>query len=314
MLEKEIIKKLEIIKIAMSLNEEDIIELQIKKLQEYVLEDKVKDILSSLASDKNLNLIILEIDEYINENMEYIDRDVETEILKSQLKANEYKLQSLIDKKEYYLNDVSNFNKQYHLKVGYIVKKIFHSYTIKLEKIIKYTSNILQKDTIYYQEIKETFSVLELQKEDIQNKLKELDEFDSEYDENYEKYKEIKIKLDTTEAEIEQYRKKIKELRVEIDYFQEQSSKLKSDFNYFNDNTKVIINDDTDFIVFNDAITSKNKLRKRIAFLIREIDKIEQEIEEIEESEVFITIKSIDDKEKYFDALKYHFEEKLNSL
>jgi len=314
MLEKEIIKKLEIIKIAMSLNEEDIIELQIKKLQEYVLEDKVKEILSSLASDKDLNVIFLEIDEYIKENVEYIDRDVETEILKFQLKANEYKLQHLITKKENHLNDMSNFNKKYHLKVGYIVKKILHSYTIKLEKTIKHTSKILQKDTIYYQEIKETFSVLELKKENIQKKLKELDEFDSEYDENYDKYREVKIKLDTTETEIEEYRKKIKKLRDEIDLFQKKSLKLKSDSKYFNDESKIIINDDLEFIIFNDAITNKNKLRKRIAFLLREINKLEQEIEEIGKSEIFITIKSIDDIEKYFDALKYQFEEKYNCL
>ncbi len=82
---QEILKRLRIIKLCIETNDLLVMELQIKSIRKYLVDDELKDILKDILND-NLKNIIIRIDSYISdnkhskiifENDEYIDIKIE---------------------------------------------------------------------------------------------------------------------------------------------------------------------------------------------------------------------------------------------
>ncbi len=176
----------------------------------------------------------------VNKDIEVV-QDKELEKLKKELKKLENKLQELIEKKVECLNDIEEFNQQYNLQLGELIKsilnlkkEILHHKTIKKRTCKdQYQEDFKTledtKDTIY--ELKETLAQLEEQ-------LDKLDEDDENYNELLEAHEELQKALDGLEKDLisqEEELQKTKSL-MENDELDEEYEEVKSQYEeYTND-------------------------------------------------------------------------------
>ena len=114
----QILKRLEIIKSSIAIAEDEIIELQMMKLEKLDVDEDVKHILKHLESFCYGDAVS-EIDSYLKKYSGVVGYvDVELQSLKLELKALESELQELSQQKQESLNDIDEFNTMYSLRLG----------------------------------------------------------------------------------------------------------------------------------------------------------------------------------------------------
>ena len=141
----EILKRLEIIKSSIAIDDEDIIELQVMKLNKLSPNIEIKNIISKLENHE-YSSALFDIENYLKRYssvVEYIDTEVQS--LKLELKSLENKLQTLSEQKIEYLNDIEEFNTLYNLHLGELLKDI-----LNLKKEILYKQTIKQQEKTKY--------------------------------------------------------------------------------------------------------------------------------------------------------------------
>jgi len=121
---QQILKRLELIKTSITIDDLEIIELQINKLLSLQIDDEVKAIIAKL-NDNDFGTAIVELEEYIKKfSGVVVYENKEIQGLKLELKVLENKLQKLSSIKNDYLHDIHEFNTQYNLRLGEIISKI----------------------------------------------------------------------------------------------------------------------------------------------------------------------------------------------
>jgi hypothetical protein len=122
----EIIKRLEIIKSSILIEDIEIIELQIMKLSSQNIDVDVKNIILKLENSE-YSLALDLIENYISQHTGLVlYEDKELLSLKFELKQLEIKFQDLIEEKTKYLNEIDEFNKEYNLHLGELIKYILN--------------------------------------------------------------------------------------------------------------------------------------------------------------------------------------------
>ena len=120
----QIIKRLEIIKSSILIEDIEIIELQIMKLNSLKIDENVQEIIKKLKNSEYL-LALEKIESFISRySGVVVYQDKELLSLKFSLKQLEIKLQELIEEKIEYLKNIEEFNKEYNLHLGDIIKTI----------------------------------------------------------------------------------------------------------------------------------------------------------------------------------------------
>ena len=103
---KQILKRLELIKTAISIEDEEIVELQVMKLNSMACDEEVLEILVKLEN-KDYGNVVVEIEQYLQcYSGVVVYEDKELQGLRLELKALEKKFQDLNGKKNEYLNDI----------------------------------------------------------------------------------------------------------------------------------------------------------------------------------------------------------------
>jgi myosin heavy subunit len=213
----QILKRLELIKTSISIEDHEIIELQVSKLSTMSIDDDVKSILDKL-SNNDFGGVILDIESYLTRySGVVIYEDKEIQGLKMELKVLESQLQDLSEQKSEYLNELNEFNTQYTLRLGDLIQNI-----LKIKKDIQYRFFKAKEDTFQsvmdeYEEAKEEYQELKNQKEELEKELSEIDEFDDRYDDLYEELQKLKVELEAKEQEVNQKRKKAKEAKEKFE-------------------------------------------------------------------------------------------------
>lgn len=214
---QQILNRLELIKTSIALEDHEIIELQISKLSTMSVDNDVKNILDKLA-DNDFGSVIVDIENYLTRySGVVIYGDQEIQGLKLELKVLENQLQELSEQKNEYLNEISEFNIQYTLRLGYLIQSI-----LKIKKDIQWRFLQAKEDAFQnvmdeYEEAKEEYQDLKAQKEELEKELSEIDEFDDRYDGLYEEIQELKVELEAKEQEVNLKRKKAKEAKEEFE-------------------------------------------------------------------------------------------------
>ena len=217
---KQIIKRLEIIKSSIAIDDEDIIELQVIKLKELDTDSGVKNILKKLEN-QDYGSAMNDIENYIKQHtgiVEYVDSEVIG--LKLELKSLEKKLQSLSQEKTEYLNDIEEFNTQYNIHLGEITRNI-----LNLKKDILYKQTQKQQklkdkykeDNQIYQDSKDTIEEIKESIRDLEELLKEIDENDENYDEILRAYNDLKKELNDLEDDLINQELELKKIRENLD-------------------------------------------------------------------------------------------------
>jgi len=214
---QQILKRLEIIKTGIAIEDMEIITLQLDKLNAIDLDDEVQSILEKIKNDDFAN-VVADIEAYLGKFSGLVPYEDEEVIgLKLELKVLESKLHALSERRNEYSNDINEFNTQYSLILGEIITKI-----LDLERQMLYMETI-EKELVFnkvkdsYVECKNELEALKAQRDVLETQLKEMDEFDDAYTEVYEALQNIKVQIDEKEKELFEKREKTKEAKIEID-------------------------------------------------------------------------------------------------
>ncbi len=227
----QIIKRLELIKTAIAIEDEEIIELQVVKLSTLDIDNKVANILTMIESG-DYGKVAIAIEDYINKySGVVVYEDAEVQGLRLELKALEKKLRKLSEEKTETLNSIDEFNSQYNLNLGELLQEVL---SIR-KKILK--QKALQKEQEYVQ-VKEDYdeAVYELEevekrKEDIAQKLQDADLDD--YDELFEELKNVKQEYDEVKETVEEKEKIYEELKEEKEKEQAEHTQAEEEYEEF---------------------------------------------------------------------------------
>ena len=276
-------KRLKLLSLALEYEDYDIVEILISKILEINdLDNKVVDIITNVEFNLRFHQFehsLNEISDYLNKKLQQSTTiikydDIELLELKQELKKLEIKFQELIEQKTEYLNDIEEFNTQYNIHLGELIrtilnlkKEILYKKTIKhqkLKKQFKANKNICDETKQTIDELKNT--VVEL--EEI---LENIDEDDENYEEIKSAYDEIKEELENLEDELiiqEEELEKIKEKIEEDEVFEEEYEEAKSTYEEFDNEYEHIKDTQKDVQKLNDEDKKELKsLYKRAAKL-----------------------------------------------
>ena len=234
----QILKRLEIIKSSIAIEDEEIIELQVMKLQKLDIDDYIKAIVAYLEA-MNYTKAMKAIEAYTlrySGVVEYVDSEVQG--LKLELKSLESKLQELVEQKTEYLNDIEEFNREYNLHLGKLVKDI-----LNLKKEILYKKTIkqqkqkakYQEDIQTFQESKETIDELKSTIGELEDALESIDEDNENYDELTQAYRELKEELEKLEDELELQEEELEKAKefIEDESIEQEYEEVKSHYEEF---------------------------------------------------------------------------------
>ncbi len=213
----QIVKRLELIKTGISLEDEEIIELQVRKIKSLDYDADVADILDKLEQD-DFSRAVIGIEKYINSHtgmMPFVD--VEIQGLKLELKALERHLQRLDEIRNDYITDIDDFNREYSLNLGEIIQKVLSLREERLYQQIFTLEKEFEARKEEYQKAKKEIDDIRQQVDELEDELEQLDVFSEEYDEKYEDYQNLKEKLEEKEKELNEKRKEAKQAKEEFD-------------------------------------------------------------------------------------------------
>ncbi|MEA3314805.1 MAG: hypothetical protein U9Q30_02965 [Campylobacterota bacterium] len=348
---KEIIKRLEIIKTSITIEDEEIIELQIMKLNKLDTNSEADEIITRL-NDSDYSSAIVLIENYIQKyNGLVVYEDKEIQGLKLELKVLESKLQSLSENKDELLNTINEFNIEYNLKLGDIIRDI-----LDIQNEILYKEYIAKNK--HYQALKE-------KTQELKKKLNDLDPLeDDEYDEVYEEFKESKKKYQDAKDEFDKQEKDYNDSKSEYEEFNKEYEDIKENTKELNKDDKKelkklykmaaklchpdIVDDEfkekahnimqelndayskkdlnkikeilyslengDGFEVSSEVINNSELLKAKIEELKEHIESVTTEIDNIKNSDSYKSIIDIDDWEDYFKSLKSNLQNQYENL
>ena len=212
----KILKRLELIKTSISLEDEEIIELQIMKLQKMDVDIYVLAIIK-LLEDFNFSKALLGIEAYIAKKHGLIVfEDTQVQALKLELKTFEIKLEKLTARKSVCEIEIDNFHNAYQLNLGELIKSI-----LGLRKSILSVQVEAKKQTVEnvksdYHTIKNDVQSLKNKINEIEDELDLLDEFSDEFDALYDCYQDLKNELQALEDLLKEKRREAKNAQTEF--------------------------------------------------------------------------------------------------
>lgn len=307
----QILKRLELIKTAITIEDEEIIELQVMKLNATACDSEVKEILAQIKSS-NYGDVALLIESYITKySGVVVYEDKELQGLKLELKILENKLQELSQERDEYSNELHEFNTQYTLKLGELIRNI-----LNLRKEILYKQTIKKEQK--YQKTKAEYEELKSQKEKLEESLDGLDEFDDAYDEIYEELQELNTKLNEKRKQTKKEKEEIKEDPKYQEYTQskEEYEEFSNDYEEIKNEKRFEIDEDEKKelkklykkagklchpdIVVDELKEQATEIMKELnnAYATKNLSKVKEILNALESGIVFVVASdSIDDKD-----------------
>lgn len=277
---QQILKRLEIIKSSIAIEDEEIIELQMTKLSNMPIDDSVRNILLKLSNSDYSNAL-LDVEAYITKYSGLVlYEDKELGGMKLELKVLESKLQEMSEEKNDYLNEMNEFNVQYNLHLGEVIRKILE---LKKEILFRQTE---QKKAIIdeaYERRNDAQSNIDELKEEMVNLKRELDAMDvldDNYDEIFEQFKNLKEKYKEQLDELNKLQEEVDDLQSEFDNSEEFKTyeDAKNDYQSFSSDYEAIVKEER--FELNDEELQELKKAYRKASKLCHPDTVSDELKE----------------------------------
>ena len=290
----KIIKRLELIKSLIALEEEEEIATHINKLQQMQLDDDAKNIIA-LIENKSYSLAIEAINNFNNKYQQlttYIDPQIQA--LKLEAKALEIELNALSNEKADAEKLIHSFNVRHNQELGELILKILQHRkqqakgTPQQEETEQDYNNY---NTDYETTKNQTIATLT---EDEQKELKD-------------KYRKAS-KLCHPDVVSEEQKELATKLFAELSAAYE-----KNDLARVNEILENLENGNF-FVSKSDTINEKILLQAEIEKLRMKLNELKQELQIIKESETYKTIATINDWDSYFSNTKKQLMEQANEL
>ena len=289
-----IIKRLEIIKNFILLEDIDDISIAVEKLKIYQFNEDVKTIITSI-SNKEFAKAITTIQEFINSYQQItIWNDPEIAGIKLEIKILESQINAFDNEKIELEKVISDFQHRHTIELGEVILEV-----LRLRKI-KYKNH--KKET----EAEEDFNNYSKQYETEKDKKQfELDE--EEKLELKKKFRKATTMCHPDKVSEEQ-KAEAEEIFIELKkaYDEHDLEKVNQLLHDLENGKK--------FVSQADSISEKEKLKITLEKLKQKLKGIENEIISLKESEIFTTINNITNWDNYFTETKTQLEEELQNL
>jgi DNA repair exonuclease SbcCD ATPase subunit len=243
---QKIIKRLELIKNSIALEDEEIIEIQLIRLQQMELDEPVRAIINSI-NRREFSSVITDIDRYIDQfRGMVVYEDGELYGLRLELKVLEGQVEELADQRNDLQFQLDQFNYHYQLQLGELIQGILKVREgIQLAKI-RQQQKYFQQQVIAYHRLKDEVVAIKQRKVELENELELCDEFSDEYDRLYESIQEIQDELRQNEKMLHQQRQQAKTAKENLEespeYESYQDAKQESD--QFNQHYQEVVTED----------------------------------------------------------------------
>lgn len=294
----KIIKRLEIIKNFVILEEIDEISRSASKLEQYIFNSDIDEIID-LIQKENFGDAIHKIESFINKNQQLsIWTDPEIAALKLEIKNIE--------------NQINAFDNE-KIELEKILADFQHQHSIELGEIIL---DILKLRRIKFKDDKEKFEEAKRDEEEYQGQFEAEKEKDIQ-NLSEEQKKELKNKY--RKATILCHPDKFSNEPIEVQKQAESIFKELNEANAKNDLarvTEILENLEKGILKAEkgESISDKEILRATIDRLKAKLKKIESEILSIKRSDTFKTVTSIEDWDLYFERTKEKLKSELEEL
>ena len=289
-----IIKRLEIIKNFILLEDIDDISIAVEKLKIYQFNEDVRTIISSI-SNKEYAKAITTIQEFINSHQQItIWNDPEIAGIKLEIKILESQINAFDNEKIELEKVISDFQHRHTIELGEVILEV-----LRLRKI-KYKNH--KKET----EAEEDFNNYSKQYETEKDKKQfELDE--EEKLELKKKFRKATTMCHPDKVSEEQ-KAEAEEIFIELKkaYDEHDLEKVNQLLHDLENGKK--------FVSQADSISEKEKLKITLEKLKQKLKGIENEIIALKETEIFTTINNITNWDNYFTETKTQLEEELQNL
>jgi len=279
---QEIRKQLELIKTTIEIDKE-IIALQILKLKKLKCDDRVKEIISKLEKI-DYSSVMVEMKEYLSKyNEVVVYEDEELQKLRLELKSLEKKLQKLSEQKSEYLNEIDEFNRLYHLKLGSLIQEILQLKQEILQKELQEKQKRYEEGKATHKETQKTIDELKANIEELDSLLEDIDEDDPAYEEINQIYEELKENLNELEDDLEKLEEELSELEDELN--DEEFTYAKAKYEEFSDEYEHIQEESKDiFAISEDEKKELKKLYRKASRLCHPdivVDELKEQTTEI---------------------------------
>ena len=290
----DILKRLDIIKNAVAMEEDDLIAMQVQKLEKLPLDEQVQHILALIRAQQFQDVIQL-IEQYKHDSSGLtVYEDPQIQGLKLELKLLENRLNELTDTQAELEREINEFNGEYFRRLGSLI-----------EEILKRRAELCRDETEKQQaqhDYEEFERGYQQQLEDSPQTLtpEELQELKTAYRKasrlcHPDKLAdEFKAQGETFFKELaDAYRRQDLKRVIEILTALETGGSLKNAA---------------------DSINNKETLQAKIALLRERIAILEVEVKRLQDDEIYQQILSIDDRESYFSELEKELNAELTAL
>lgn len=289
-----ILKRLEIVKFAISIEDEELIYEQLHKLKKLTLDENVEHIVNLIGSCQFKDVIQL-IELYKKEYSGLvIFEDPKIQGLRTELKILEDRVNELSDEKIEYERIINNFNSEHMLRLGSVIEEI-----LRLRAQLENSSIDEQAAQQEYDSFQNSY----------QQQLKNLPERLTVDEKKFLKsaYRRAS-RLCHPDKLVGEYKSKGEEIFKELnDAYRRQNLKMLEEI-LTSLESGLVMN------VASNSIADMALLQKRVAVLRERISILENEIYPLRNSEIFKRIQSIEDMDKYFSELKEELEMELAQL
>lgn len=298
----EIVKRLEIIKNAVAIEEDELIEMQLEKLKAFDLDQEVQQIIALIKS-KHFETVPQRIDQYKQDRGGMINYETEAiQALKYELKILENTLYVLTNEKNEYERQLHEFNAEYILRLGDLIEEIlslrYRHYADMVDEYPEFKDEADKAENVY-----QNFKYSSKQQlDDLPNPLTD------------EEKKLLKVL----------YRKasRLSHPDVVSDEFKEQGEvafKILNEAYRQQNITRVkeillYLETEQNFGIASDTVNDKEILRNKIDLLREHLQQIETDIKLIKEDDTFQSLQDIGDWETYFVELEQQLTQELSSL
>ncbi len=294
----KIIKRLEIIKNYIILEELEDLDSEIRKIKPFEFDNSIQEIIQSVL-DRNFGLTIRKIEDFLKNHQGLITWvDYELEALKVELKILENELAALEGEKIEIEKLLEEFNYQHTLELGDLITEILRIKTL-----------LSSNDSEEYEKSQKEEKAYQNQRDFEEKKVK------------------IKISQDEEKQLKKMYRKGV--FKCHPDLFQNESKEIQDmvaeiyksfDEAYDRQDIKEVerilnlLENGSISKIKKNTVNDKSKLEGIKEFLLTKISKVKKNLEELKENETYQDILEIKDWKEYFIELRIKLNSHLSEL
>ncbi len=303
---QQILKRLELIKTSIALEDEEVIELQAAKLSALEVDASVSEILKMISAC-DYGRVVREIDAYISKHsgmMLYEDEELLG--LRLELKTLESQVQSLSEQRDECQFMIFEFNTRYTASLGDLIQKILRAKADRLQEKIEADDPDVEATQAAYEEAEREFEGFREESTEIRDEVwRELNDEDMAA---LKRAYRTASRLCHPDLVSDELKDKAHEMMQQLNeaYTQRDLKRV--------ENILSALESGGGFDLASDTISDKALLKARVDALREKIQSLNFEVDALKSEETFEVIQGVDDWNEYFDNVKQQLIEEYNVL